>query len=258
MQVEINGINIFYKLINNSKENEQKPFIVFMHEGLGSVAQWFGFDDLLCKEINLAGLSYDRYGYGKSSQLREKRMPDYIFKEADFLNLLLLKLNIKIPVILFGHSDGATISLIYAATYPKNIIAVISEAHHIIIEQKTIEGMKKAAKAYENGKLKNALAKYHPQKVDSMFYAWADFSLYPNATDFSLVSELKKIQAPVLAIQGENDQYGTDKQLKLVEKYCPNSITKLIEDCGHIAHRERTEIVIGEIKNFLKKKTRIF
>ena len=253
MNVKINDINIHHKFINKNEKNTSKPIIVFLHEGLGSIEQWFAFDDLLCKELNLPGFSYDRYGYGKSSELKEKRKNNYAHNEADFLNILLQKLNINNPVILFGHSDGATISLIYAANYPNNILAVISEAHHVIIEKKTVAGMKMAINAYEKGKLKKALEKFHPNKIDSMFYAWANLSNETDAEKYSIVSELKKIKAPVLAIQGDKDQYGTYKQLSLIKENCKKSRIKLIENCGHIPHREKTNIVINEIKDFLSQ-----
>jgi len=254
MFLKIDNININYKFINESELNSQKPIIVFLHEGLGSIEQWFGFDDLLCKELNLPGLSYDRYGYGKSSELKEKRSNNYAHNEANFLNILLKKLDINNPVIIFGHSDGATISLIYAANYPDNILAVISEAHHVIIEKETVIGMKAAITAYENGRLKKALEKFHPNKVDSMFYAWANLSNETDAEKYSIVNELKKIKAYVLAIQGDKDQYGTYKQLSLIEENCKNSRIKLVENCGHLPHREKTNIVIDEIKDFVKQK----
>lgn len=254
MKIEINHISIFYKLINTKTLNEQKPFIIFLHEGLGSVEQWFGFDEQLCKELDLPGMAYDRNGFGKSSELKQERKEDYLYTDAKLLNNLLKKLKIKTPIIIFGHSDGGTLGLLYSALYPQNVSAVISEAHHVIIEQITIKGMKDAIYAYQNEKLKIALEKFHPNKVDSMFWAWANMSLQTEALKFSLVHELKKITVPVFAFQGENDQYGSEKQLLLIKENCSDATTLLIENCSHYAHREKTEIVISEIKKFLKLK----
>lgn len=254
MKIEINEISIFYKLINTKTENQQKTFIIFLHEGLGSVEQWFGFDEQVCRELDLPGMAYDRNGFGKSSELKQQRTEDYLYTDAELLNNLLKKLEIKTPIIIFGHSDGGTLGLLYSALYPQNVCAVISEAHHVIIEEITIKGMKDAIYAYKNQKLKLALEKFHPNKVDSMFWAWANMGLHSDALNFSLVDELKKITAPVFAFQGENDQYGSAKQLLLIDENCQNATILLIKNCGHNAHREKTELVLSEIKKFLELK----
>jgi pimeloyl-ACP methyl ester carboxylesterase len=251
MYTKIDNINIFYEFVNLNPQTQNKSFLVFLHEGLGSTKQWFGFHKELSEALNLPAISYDRYGYGKSDELKDKRPLDYQKKEAYFLNKLLKKIKIPLPVILFGHSDGATIALMYAALFPNNVKAVISEAHHVIIEKHTQLGVLQAIEAYEKTNFRNALMKYHGNKVDSMFYAWANTSALPEALNFNMTNYLPKISAPVLAIQGTNDQYGTFEQLKLIKQYCNKSKILFVQDCDHYPHRNKKDFIINSVRNFL-------
>lgn len=250
MFIEINHKKIYYEFVNKQFFNSNKAIIVFLHEGLGCIEQWFDFPEKLTSSLQIAGFLYDRYGFGKSAESIEKKQPNYLEIEADFLHQLINKLFPDKQIILFGHSDGATIALMYASKYLQNLKAVISIAHHIVIEQKTIEGVKKAIEAYKNGKLKNSLLKFHGKKTDKMFQDWADASIC--SYDFDMSDELKKITAPVLAIQGDNDQYGTNLQLELIEKNISNSKTLLVENCDHYPQRRYPDLVIESVKNFIK------
>jgi len=250
MTVNIDKKNIFYEFINTNLINE-KPLIVFLHEGLGCSEQWRGFPKFLCDTINFPGLVYDRYGYGKSSVLKEKRSMFYLHDEAHFLNILLKELKIETPVYLFGHSDGGTIALLHAANYPDNVKGVISEAHHVLIEEESIVGIKNAINAYEKGKLKPALEIFHGSKVDSMFYGWANTWVNTDTSKYFLYDELEKIVCPVLAIQGENDQYGTYKQIQAIVDYCSNNEIFWLKNCGHVPHFEFKKKIVEKVAEFL-------
>ncbi len=252
MFVKIENKNIYYNLFNKDLLKTNDKIIIFLHEGLGSVGQWFDFPQKLCDRLQLPGLAYDRYGYGKSDELKEERPYNYLWVEANFLLQLLKKLNIKQKIILFGHSDGGTLALLFGSLYnTSNLKYIVSIAHHVIIEKETIKGMEKAIEAYENGKLRQALEKFHPQKVDSMFYAWAKFKNF--SKNFSIKKLLNNIKVPVLAIQGENDQYGTPIQLNFINKFVKKSETHLIPACNHYPHRKCEDTVIEIVSKFHRK-----
>ncbi len=252
MFVKIENKNIYYKFFNENLLQNKDEIIIFLHEGLGSVGQWFDFPQKLCDKLQLPGLAYDRYGFGKSDELKEERPDNYLWQEADFLLKLIGKLNINKKIILFGHSDGGTLALLFASIHNTSDIAyVVSIAHHVVIEKETVEGMEKAVEAYENGKLRHALSKFHPGKVDSMFYAWAKFKNF--SKDFDIKELLTDIKAPVLALQGEDDQYGTPEQLVYIEKYVKNSETHLIPSCNHYPHRKCEDTVLDLVAQFHKR-----
>lgn len=253
MNIEINNIHINYSFLNKELLNTEKPLIVFLHEGLGCIEMWKNFPKLLSDELKLPALLYDRYGYGKSSKLREERDVYYLHDEADFLDELLKKMSISNKIIVFGHSDGGTIALLYASKYPKKILAAITEAHHIVIEKESQEGIKIAVDAYENTNLRELLKRYHGDNVDTMFYGWANTWLTQEAKKYTLTDELKKIEVPVLSFQGDNDQYGTFVQLKAIIENCLNKKSEIhyLKDCGHSPHKEKPYFIIDKTVEFL-------
>lgn len=240
-----------YNWVN--KTNDTKRVVLFLHEALGSIGQWKDFPELLCKELHLPGIVYERQGHGKSPALTEKRRSDYLHKYAwnelpSFLEPLISTFEIE-EIILVGHSDGGTIALLHAAKFPEKIKAVITMAAHVINESETIAGIQPAVDAYQSGKL-NGLRKYHGEKTETLFYAWADIWRSPAFKNWDITQDIKSICAPVLAIQGSDDQYGTIEQLELIAKNT-NAETTLIEDCEHHPHLEKSNTCIELIRNFM-------
>jgi pimeloyl-ACP methyl ester carboxylesterase len=246
---------IYYEFLNKKLLSEEKPLLVFLHEGLGSIEQWRDFPALLCKKVNCPGFLYDREGYGKSEKLRDKRDSGYLEHEAKIvLPEVLKKLSLQqTKKILIGHSDGASISLIYAGSFQENIIGVISEAAHLFIEDVSVEGIREAVVQFEKGKLKDLLKKYHREKTDNMFYGWAHTWLNPEFKKWNIEKYLPGISAPVLAIQGEDDQYGSFAQLKSIKKSTKNAEIKFIPNCGHTPHLQMKEEIILLLGNFINK-----
>jgi pimeloyl-ACP methyl ester carboxylesterase len=245
--IKENGQEWYYEYYVIDKE---KPTIILLHEGLGSVAQWKKWPVQLQNKLQMNVLVYDRTGYGKSSPAPAKYPFDYLRYEAreifpNFLN----HFNIERAHI-FGHSDGGTIALLAAAFHPERVLSVISEAAHVIIEDISVNGIRETKNIYEE-KLKRPLNKYHRDKTDWVFYHWADTWLKPDFFDWNMIKELQKIKCPVLAIQGKKDEYGSFEQLNLIQK---NSFSKLLflKDCGHHPHFEQAEKVLAETDQFLR------
>jgi len=244
------AVKPLYPIMNS----DESTILIFLHEALGSIAQWKSFPQDLCEALQLNGIIYEREGHGNSSplsQLRDKNyMHDYAFKELSSLIEIILSPDKK--VLLIGHSDGASIALLFASRYPKNVIGVVSMAAHVIVEDLTLEGIVPAVEAFEMKKLEG-LRKYHGEKTNDLFYAWAKTWNLPSFRDWNICNELKIINCPVLAIQGENDQYGSEKQLLLIQENIPHKTTlKLIKNCGHHPHLERGLDVIQLIKDWKK------
>jgi len=163
--------NIAY---SESRINQNNPTIVFLHDSLGCIQLWRDFPQKLAEATQCNVVAYDRLGYGRSEpMLTYERPTHYMELEADVLNELLTALNID-NAILFGHSDGGTIALLTASKYPKKVKAVIAEAAHIFVEDVTLKGIYEAMEAYKNTNLPERLAKYHNDKVDTIFKAWTE------------------------------------------------------------------------------------
>ncbi len=250
-------ISLACQWINKDLCYAGKPILIFLHEGLGSMAQWRDFPEKLSQQLNLPALVYDRYGHGLSTGLTEPRKNDYLHREAEFfLPALLKKLNIEQrKIILIGHSDGASIALIHAALFSKNIEAVVAIAPHVIVEKMSLKGIKSAQERYlTDESFKKSLEKYHFEHTDRLFRAWSETWLNPGFARWQILDLLPRIKAPVLAIQGQNDAYGTEKQLNYIVELTNSSYKKkqLIPQCGHLPHIESPDILIEEIMIFLK------
>jgi len=229
--------------------------IVFLHEGLGSVSLWTqrGLDWPLavCHATGRAGVVFSRRGYGKSSAAppgRNVLPPDYMHREAfDVLPALLAKLQIQNPVLL-GHSDGATIALAYASHL--SVAACIAMAPHVLVECIATDAIGRAKLAFEAGDLRARLAKHHAD-VDGAFWQWNDVWLSKAFASFDIRAECQRITAPLLLVQGLNDEYGTMLQLDEIAMAAPHAQQIRLADCGHSPHRDQPQLCIQGIADFL-------
>jgi pimeloyl-ACP methyl ester carboxylesterase len=248
--LQAGGHEIAYRRISGMAD---KPVIVFLHEGLGCMKQWKDFPSLLCKATGLPGLMYDRYGYGESEIIREERNPDFLRKEAcEILPEILEKLNIEEKIILFGHSDGGTIALFYASCFPERLHSIISVAPHVILEEVSFNGIKSAVKAFHESDLEEKLAKYHGDKTRPMFESWTNLWLSEKVYNWDMAEELKRITTPALIIQGDNDNYGSFRQVETICNLVQGKVHGLyLKNCGHFPHYEHKETILREVSAFI-------
>ncbi len=231
--------------------------MVFLHEGLGSVSLWTqrGLDWPLavCQATGRAGLVYSRRGYGQSSPAPRRRntlQPDYMHAEAwEVLPALLGAVGIQNPVLL-GHSDGATIALLYASQFPT--AACIAMAPHVLVESVAVKAIGQAKQAFESGELKTRLAKHHAD-ADGAFWQWNDVWLSKAFASFDIRAECHRITAPLLLIQGLNDEYGTMLQLDEIANAAPHAQQLRLADCGHSPHRDQPQLCTAGVTSFLKE-----
>lgn len=243
--------------------------LVFLHEGLGSVAMWTqrgrDWPLELCRTTGRAGWVYSRRGYGRSDPVPDVRgtpqagvfwhtgrhEPDYMHQEAlEVLPALLEALGIQAPVLV-GHSDGATIALLHASDHP--VSACVVMAPHVFVEDISIQSIEKARSAYsemgERG-LRSRLARYHDD-VDNAFWQWNDIWLDPAFRRFDIRNECRRIAAPVLAIQGTQDEYGSLQQLEDIAPDHAPVLKLVLEGCGHSPHRDQPEAALTAVTDFL-------
>lgn len=229
-----------------------KPTLVFLHEGLGSIRQWRDFPAKVAQASGCRALVFDRYGYGQSDVLQEKRrLVSFMHEEAlQAFPDLLKNLKVEKP-ILVGHSDGASISLIHAgAGY--HVRAVVAMAPHVFIEPICLSSIEKAAHTFETTDLPAKLGRYH-RDARKTFYGWADVWLDPEFKGWDIRGDyLPNIACPVLAIQGYDDEYGTMAQLDEIARRVkgPCELLKL-ERCGHAPFRDQPELVLKKIIQFI-------
>ena len=242
----IRNIQIYYKYFWDKSRSKT---LVMLHEGLGSIGQWKQIPDWIFDHSQYNVLVYDRTGYGQSSAAPKDYPADYLRFEADIiLRQLLALLNIE-SISLLGHSDGGSVALLFAAYHPKLTDKVITEAAHVIIENLSRKGIRQVKEIYAT-KLKPLLEKHHGEKTDWVFYHWANTWLNQDFHDWNMLKELENIKCPILAIQGEDDEYGSIEQLNIINTVETSEIL-LIKNCGHHPHFQKAEITLEKILSFL-------
>lgn len=226
--------------------------LVFLHEGFGSIPQWGDFPCELSIATGCPALVYERWGYGNSDPLTEPLTLRYMHEEALYsLPQVLTQCSIS-DVILIGHSDGGSIALIFAAQYSEMVRGVITEAAHVFIEEITMEGILQAVRAYESTHFKELLARYHGDNTEMMFRSWTDLWLSPESWGWNIEEYLPKITCPLLAFQGEDDEYGTLAQVEAIAEQVSGPVkTVLIPKCAHIPHQQARETVLSEMTGFI-------
>lgn len=249
----INNCKLYTKTIKSSVEASNSTTLVFLHEGLGSVAHWRDFPEQLCRQTGYNGFLYDRAGYGKSDPLKKPRSFQYLYEEAiSTLRQVLEQCNIQQP-ILIGHSDGGTIALLHAGHYPQSIKGVITEAAHVFVEEITLQGIKKSLDVFKKDQdLMGKFMKYQNKHAEMILSDWKNIWLSPEYKNWNIESYLPGIMCPVLVIQGEDDEYGTVAQVEAIASQVsgPSQIL-LIPECGHRPHHQARELVLSEMRLFI-------
>ena len=230
----------------------REPTLVFLHEGLGSIRQWRDFPRKVAQATGCRALVYDRYGYGNSDVLKEDKVgTDFMHREAlVFLPEILFQLKIENPMLI-GHSDGASIALIHAgAGYPVRGMAVL--APHVFVEDSGLKSIETINDTFETSGLAGRLGKYH-RDARKTFHLWADAWLDPAFRDWNIEEVLPRIKCPVLAIQGEDDEYGSMAQLDAIARQVggPCELLKLPQ-CGHSPQRDQPDRTLQAIVVFVR------
>lgn len=227
------------------------PTIVMLHEGLGCVGLWGDFPDKLQQATGCGVFVYSRAGYGQSSPVALPRPLSYMHDEArDVLPKLLDDIGFQRGV-LFGHSDGASIAAIYAGTHQDHRVdGIVLMAPHFFTEDAGIASIVEAKQAYETGDLRQRLACWH-KDVDNAFKGWNGAWLDPGFRQWDITGELAYIRVPVLIVQGEDDQYGTLRQVEVAQEecYCPVEVT-MLPSVKHSPQRDAPEATLKAVTEF--------
>ncbi|MCU0941078.1 MAG: alpha/beta hydrolase [Hydrogenophaga sp.] len=247
------------------------PPIVFLHEGLGSVSMWTQrgvcWPEMLCQRTGRAGWMYSRRGHGRSDPVPDVRgpsrvegfwhvgrhEPDYMHREAlEVLPALLQALGAVNPVLV-GHSDGGTIALLHASQHP--VQACVAMAPHAFVEDMSVQAIAQAREAYlkdsdNPGGLRQRLARHH-RDVDNTFWQWNDVWLSPAFRGYDILGECARIRAPLLLVQGEQDEYGSLAQLHRIQQAAPHAECLALPDCGHSPHRDQPHALTDRVASFV-------
>ena len=226
--------------------------MVFLHEALGSIAQWRDFPEQLAERCGCDVLVYDRVGHGKACPLQLPRSDDYLaFEGEQVLPQLLKRLRVE-RAVLVGHSDGGSIALVGAAVEPERVVGLITEAAHLFVEPETRSGIEAARTIYPQI-LQPGLRRYHGDKTDTLFDAWWQTWLRQSYQALDLRPWLGGIRQPALIIQGYEDEYGTPRQVDEICAGIGSSAEPCWLEAAHIPHREARDACLTAMASFVER-----
>jgi pimeloyl-ACP methyl ester carboxylesterase len=236
------------------------PTLVFLHEGLGSVSAWRDFPARVASATGLGALVYSRLGYGASDPVTLPRPLTYMHDEALAVLPQVLDVAGIRDCVLFGHSDGGSIALVFAASglpQSERVLSLVLEAPHVFVEDISVKSIAAARVAYETGDLRSRLARHHGANVEGAFRGWNDAWLDPAFRRWNIEEYLSRVRVPSLVIQGEDDAYGTLAQVDAIARGSAGPVTRLVlPRCGHAPHRDRPEEVVAAVAGFVAMPTR--
>jgi len=230
------------------REAGGRPVVVMLHEGLGCVAMWRDFPAKVAEATGLRVLAYSRAGYGGSDPVPLPRPLTYMQDEArESLPRLLAAAGID-DAILFGHSDGASIAVVFAGSSPvARVRGLVLEAPHVFCEDLAVTSIAGAREAYLRGDLRARLARYHGENTDNAFWGWNDAWLDPGFRAWNIEEFLPRVRVPSLVIQSASDPYGTLAQVEAIERGSGGPVRRAIVGLGHSPHKEQPEAVIAAV-----------
>lgn len=252
--LEAGGARLEYRRLPACDADAGAP-LVLLHEGLGCCALWKDFPDRLAAATGREVFLWSRAGFGRSDPVPLPRPLDYLDREADLVPHVLAAAGLE-RVILVGHSDGGTIALLTAAAGGSErapvVEGVVTMAAHVFVEDVTIAGILRTRRAWREGDLRPRLARWHGANVDVAFSGWCDTWLDPRFRTWNVEDRLPRVRAPVLALQGEGDEYGTAAQVQaIVDGVSGPARPLMLPEAGHSPHLDRPDAVVDAITRFL-------
>jgi pimeloyl-ACP methyl ester carboxylesterase len=246
--VEAHGQRLEYADI--PAQRADRPELLFLHEGLGSVSLWRDFPQALARATGCRAIVYSRWGFGRSAPRRTPYTERFMHEEAfDFVPDIRARLEIRHPVLV-GHSTGASMALLHASRH-HDVSGVIAMAPFVFVEDCNVASI--AATTARFSELRERLARHH-EDVDAMFQGWSDLWLDPGFRRWNIEREAGLVRCPVLAMVGSRDEYCTRTQLERLAAAAtssPKVELLYLDDCGHAPHRDQRDAVIGACVKFI-------
>jgi len=251
MHLDIDGLQLEYQCYGPPAND--RPTLVLLHEGLGCVERWKGFPALLADISGCRTLAYSRRGYGQSEGYPPPWPLTYMHEEALEILPRVLDAAAIDRAILIGHSDGASIALIQAGGgQDSRLQALVLLAPHVFVEQVAIDSIRQARTAFDEEDLRERLERYHGDNADHAFRGWNGAWLDPGFRQWNIEDYLPSISIPLLLIQGEDDQYGSGRQLQSIADRTQGPVTTcLLPDCRHSPHLDQPEATLRAINRFV-------
>ncbi len=253
--VDVPGGSVFVRRWG-SGSNDGSP-IVLLHDSLGCVELWRDFPPALMKVTNREVIAYDRLGFGKSTPRVERPSANFVAEEAEiYFPAIRSALGID-RFALFGHSVGGAMGVMIAAMHGDGCDALVTESAQASVEERTLAGIRTAKQQFTDPEQFNKIARYHGDRARWVLNAWTEVWPLPEFQHWSLDAHLSRVTCPVLAIHGDLDEYGSvEFPRRIASGVSGPSQLAILENCGHVPHREQKEEVLRLTAAFLEAASR--
>jgi len=242
-----NGHRVYFELHGP----EDGPGVVLLHHGLGSLRAWKSQVPALA-EAGYRVLAYDRWGYGASDARPALDLPTFEADQVDLARLLDMARLEK--ACLLGHSDGGTMALYFASTYPERVAALITVAAHVYVEPTKVPGLVAVGQTYAgDSEFREKLQRAHGDKFDCVFRNWYDGWAQPRSLDWDMRPVVRGITCPVLVIQGEQDEHATPRHARDLAACLEHGSLWLIPEVRHMPPQEIPEEFNRRVIEFLER-----
>jgi pimeloyl-ACP methyl ester carboxylesterase len=255
---QVFGIKVDGKVLRGSWArprgvDARQPTLVFLHDGLGSIALWRDFPAALGERLGLPAFVYERLGHGASDPATEALSPQSLDHEAlDVLPKVLAISGIE-RAILVGHGDGGALALMFAAARPEMTRCLMTIGAHVFVEDAMVKGVQSAVAAYQSG-LRQRLARYHDDNTDVLFDNWSTLWSSRSFRPWSIEKRLPDVASPLLALQGDRDEYRTKAQLERIAAGVGGPVEAfLVPNCGHAPHIQDRDRTLAAIARFVRR-----
>jgi lipoate---protein ligase len=228
------------------------PPLVLLHDALGCVRLWRDVPDRLAAATGCEVLTYDRWGSGDSAPLELPFSQNYLLDEALVSVPDVLQATKARRPILVGHSDGAAIALAFAGAFPDRVSGVVAIAPHLFREERTVRAIADQIRDFEQGDLKARLARYHGGNTEQLFHRLVAAWSADKPGDWGLEPYVRQVRCPVLAIQGTEDEFFSQRQVDSLRALVAGPFeTCYLPGCGHAPHQQAATAVVTAIARFV-------
>lgn len=227
--------------------------IVLFHDSLGCVELWREFPAKLAAITGKSVVAYDRLGFGRSDPHPGELAYGFVSDEAE-RDFPAVKdaLGIR-EFIAFGHSVGGGMAVHCATRHREHCLALITESAQAFVEDLTLQGIREAKQGFQQDGQLDRLARYHSDKARWVLDAWTETWLSPGFAHWSLEAEVERLDCPLLAIHGEQDEFGSALHPQQIARLTNGpSRVLLIGECGHVPHKEKPEVVLQAVAELLR------
>jgi pimeloyl-ACP methyl ester carboxylesterase len=226
--------------------------VMLLHDSLGSVELWRDFPARLAEATGRAVVAYDRLGFGRSDPAPGPAPRDFIEAEGRD-NILVLRATLGLSrLAMFGHSVGGGMAVATAARWPDLCVGVVTESAQAFVEDVTLAGIRAAEVAFQAPDQMARLTRYHGDKAPWVLDAWVGTWTSAAFADWSLDEALRRVTCPLLALHGDRDEYGSPRHPERIARLAGGRSERLLlQDTGHVPHRERPDEVLGAVARFL-------